>query len=152
MLETQPLPVASVQTLTTVEQRSRPASGRTRRGRVIALMARAAVTLLLLALLLGSISWQALVAALAGLAALPAVAGLVVGVCGVLISTYQWRALLVADGMRMALACSCACILPASPSATSYRRAWAATPIKLYTSGGHLAIVRDRRARLCWRV
>ena len=40
MLETQPLPVASVQTLTTVEQRSRPASGRTRRGRVIALMAR----------------------------------------------------------------------------------------------------------------
>jgi glycosyltransferase 2 family protein len=101
MLETRSLPVVPVKTLTTVEKQLRQVSGRARRGRVIVLIARAAVTLLLLALLLGSISWQALSAALAGLVALPAVAGLVVGVCGVLISTYQWRGLLVADGVRM---------------------------------------------------
>src|SRR5579859_3602786 len=104
MLETQPgqaAPVETVETLVTAEKRSRLTSGRTRRGRVVALVARAAVTLLLLALLLGTTSWRALVAALGGIAAPLAVGGLVVGVCGVVISTYQWRALLAADGVRM---------------------------------------------------
>lgn len=107
MLETQPGPAApvetveTVETLVTAEKRSRLALGHMRRGRVVALVARAAVTLLLLALLLGTTSWRALVAALGGVAAPLAVAGLVVGVCGVVISTYQWRALLAADGVRM---------------------------------------------------
>ena len=106
-LESQSLPTAPVvpvetaETLVTAEQRSRGAPVRPQRMRALSLAARAAVTLLLLALLLRSTSWRALAAALAGLAVVPAGAGLVVGVCGVLISTYQWRMLLEADGVRM---------------------------------------------------
>jgi uncharacterized membrane protein YbhN (UPF0104 family) len=101
MLETHPLPVAPVQTLATAEKQPRPAPARPRRGRAIALAVRAAVTLLLLALLLRSISWSAVAAAVAGLALIPTVAGLALGICGVLISTYQWQVLLAADGVRM---------------------------------------------------
>lgn len=102
MVESRPLPLAPVETLAPpAEQRSRPAPARARRVRAITLVGRVTVTLLLLALLLRSISWPALAAALAGLAAPLAIAGLAVGVCGVLISTYQWRVLLAADGVRM---------------------------------------------------
>lgn len=104
MLETQPLPVASAETAEAVAsaaRRSQAAPGRMHRTRAITLVARAVVTFLLLALLLRSISWPALVAALSGLAPVLACAGLALGVCGVLISTYQWRALLAADGVRM---------------------------------------------------
>jgi glycosyltransferase 2 family protein len=104
MLETQPLPVASAEkaeAVASAARRSQAAPGRMRRIRAITLVARAVVTLLLLALLLRSISWSALVAALSGLALVPACAGLALGVCGVLISTYQWRALLEADSVRM---------------------------------------------------
>lgn len=81
-----------------------PAIGAPPRKKWLKLVVRTGMTLLMFALLSKSISWPALLALLGNVRHTLLLMGLTIGVCGTVISAYQWRSLLHGESMRFDLA------------------------------------------------